>query len=82
MSQVITAVFGNPSAASAAVQDIEVANIPSARIVRDTASNENWRHNPSRQCAMVTVAVDEPHAALVSGIFRMYAPVTLQKDAA
>jgi hypothetical protein len=79
MSEVITAVFGAASAASAAVYDLEVAKIPSAKITPDTRANANY---PARECAMVTVAVDERHADLVSGILNMYAPVAVQRRAA
>lgn len=83
MSEVITAVFGNGSAATAAVQDLEVAKIPSARIVPNSLRNANSRNrDPSPQCALVAVAVDGPHANLVSSIFTMYAPVAVRKRAA
>jgi hypothetical protein len=72
---VITAVFGAASAASAAAEDIEVARIPSASITRDTRSTDAL----SRQCAVVTVAVDELHEETVSGILGMYAPVTMRQ---
>jgi hypothetical protein len=82
MSEVITAVFGNGSAATAAVHDLEIARIPTVRIVPDTLRDAARDRDPSRQCAVVTVAVDEPHADLVSGILDMYAPVAVQKRAA
>jgi hypothetical protein len=76
---VITAVFGASSAAVAALHDLEVANIPSARIMPDRRGHAIY---PSRECKLVTVAVAEPHAELVSGILNMYAPVLIQKRAA
>lgn len=83
MSEVITAVFGAASAASAAVNDIEVAKIPSAKVIPDSQRDEKaCSRVPSLECAMVSVAVDGPHADLVSGILRMYAPVTVRKRAA
>jgi hypothetical protein len=83
MNEVITAVFGNGSAATAAVHDLEVAKIPSVEIIPDRQRNADaGNRGPSPQCALVTVAVDEPHADLVSGILNMYAPVAVQKRAA
>ena len=82
MSEVITAVFGNGSAATAALNDLKVAQIPSVRIVPDPRRRNSRLRDLSQHCALVTVAVDEPHADLVSGILSMYAPVAVQKRAA
>ena len=83
MSEVITAVFGDGSAASAALDDLKAARIPSARVIPNARSNGTALYpDPSRQCAMISVAVDDPHAELVSGILGMYAPVAVRKRAA
>lgn len=72
MTELIVAVFGAASAADAAVQDLEVARIPSAVIQREIPRSTGVR--PS-----VTVVVDELHAAAVTGILNQYGPLKLEE---
>jgi hypothetical protein len=75
MTELVLAVFDAASAADAAVQDLEVAGIPSAVIRRGVPGNRGAP--PS-----VTVAVDEIHAVAVTGILNLYGPLKLEERAA
>jgi hypothetical protein len=75
MTELVLAVFDAASAADAAVQDLEVAGIPSAVIRRGVPGN---RSAPPA----VTVAVDEIHAVAVTGILNLYGPLKLEERAA
>jgi hypothetical protein len=74
MTELVLAVFDAASAADAAVQDLEVARIPSAVIQRKVSGSTSAQ--PS-----VTVAVDEIHAAAVTGILNQYGPLSKSKSA-
>jgi hypothetical protein len=84
MTEMVIAVFEAVSAADAAVQDLDVARIPSAVIRReiraDSAQPDN-RNTSGRQsqqsCGLssVTVTVQEMHAAAVTGILNQYGPL-------
>jgi hypothetical protein len=71
MTELVLAVFDAASAADAAVQDLEVAGIPSAVIRRGVPGN---RSAPSA----VTVA----DAVAVTGILNLYGPLKLEERAA
>ena len=79
-TETIVAVFDTAMAADAAVQDLEVARIPSAVVQQ---SSGTLRGN-TRPCAQphVTVTVDNKHAALVAGILDQYGRVVGVTDAA
>jgi hypothetical protein len=87
MTEIVTAVFETPAMAEAAVQDLNVARIPSAVIQRGTGdsalradSNAVWHRNANAwQRPMVTVAVDELHADAVTGILRQFAPLDVDE---
>ena len=76
MTEVVTAVFDAASAADAAVQDLDVARIPSAVIRREMrddpvqpdSSTSGRQSKRSRGFSSVTVIVKEMHAAAVTGI--------------
>ena len=72
MTELVLAVFDAASAADAAVQDLEVADRPSAVIRRGVRGN---RSAPPA----VTVAVDEIHAVAVTGILNLYGPLKLEE---
>lgn len=72
MTELILAVFEVASAADAAVQDLEVARIPSAVVQREVSGSTSAQ--PS-----VTVAVDEIHAAAVTGILSQYGPLQIEE---
>jgi hypothetical protein len=82
MTEIVLAVFDAASAADAAVQDLEVARIPSAVIrreirgnpePRDDSSASGWHSKPA-----VTIAVDEMHVAAVTGILEIYGPLEIE----
>ena len=75
MTELVLAVFDAASAADAAVQDLEVARIPSAVIQRKVSGSTSAQ--PS-----VTVAVDEIHAAAVTGILNQYGPLQIEERTA
>jgi hypothetical protein len=75
MTELMLAVFEAASAADAAVQDLEVAHIPSAVIRRGVPGN----HDAPPAAA---VAVDEKHAVAVTGILNLYSPLKLEERAA
>jgi hypothetical protein len=63
MRELVLAVFDAASAADAAVQDLEVARIPSAVIQRGVRDGPELRDNSSASARpSVIVAVDEMHA--------------------
>ena len=74
MRELVLAVFDAASAADAAVQDLEVARIPSAVIQRGSRA-------PGAP-PLVTVAVDEMHAPAVTGILNQYGPLEIEERAA
>ena len=90
MTELVTAVFDTPAKAEAAVQDLNVARIPSAVVQRGTGnstlrvdSNAVWQRNANAwQRPMVTVAVDEMHADAVTGILRQFGPLDLDERVA
>ena len=75
MTELMFAVFDAVSEADAAVEDLEVARIPSAVIRRGIPGNRSAP--PS-----VTVAVDETHAGAVTGILSLYSPRQFEERAA
>ena len=75
MTELVLAVFDAASAADVAVQDLEVARIPSAVIQREVSGSTSAQ--PS-----VTVAVDEIHAAAVTGILNQYGPLQIEERTA
>ena len=88
MTEMVIAVFETASAADAAVQDLDVARIPSAVIRREMRNDPALPDNRStsdRQSkrgyglSSVTVAVDEIHAAAVTGILNQYAPLEIEE---
>jgi hypothetical protein len=87
MTEMVIAVFDATSAADAAVQDLEVARIPSAVIRREVPDNPELRDDSTRHGAQIrgrpvmTVAVDDIHAELVTGILDQYAPLDIQERA-
>ena len=90
MTDMVTAVFEASSTAEAAIQDLEVARIPSVVIQRGTSGDRDgsastwhsvagaWHNKRSRDWPSVTVAVDEIHAALVAGILNQHGPLVLE----
>jgi hypothetical protein len=90
MTEMVIAVFETASAADAAVQDLDVARIPSAVIrrgMRDDRTLPDNRSTSGRQSkrgydlSSVTVAVDEMHAAAVTGILNQYGPLEIEERA-
>jgi hypothetical protein len=91
MTELVTAVFEAPSTAEAAIQDLEVARIPSVVIQRGTSGDRDgsasswhsvagaWHNKRSRDWPLVTVAVDEIHATLVAGILNQHGPLELEE---
>jgi hypothetical protein len=73
MTELVLAVFDAASVADAAVQDLEVARIPSVVIQREAPGSARPR---------VTVAVDELHAGAVTGILNQYGPLEIEERAA
>jgi adenosine/AMP kinase len=83
MTELVLAVFDAASAADAAVQDLEVAHIPSAVIQRGVRNGPELRDNSSASARpLVIVAVDEMHAAAVTGILNQYDPLEIEERAA
>ena len=87
MTEVVTAVFEAASAADAAVQDLDVARIPSAVIRREMrddlvqpdSSTSGRQSKRSRGFSSVTVTVKEMHAAAVTGILNRYGPLEIEE---
>jgi hypothetical protein len=87
MTELVIAVFETPTIAEAAVQDLNVARIPSAVVQRGPGnsalredSNAVWHRNANAwQRPMVTVAVDEMHADAVTGILRQFGPLDIEE---
>jgi len=91
MTELVTAVFEAPSTAEAAIQDLEMARIPSVVIQRGVSGNRDgsvstwdsvasaWHNKRSRDWPSVTVAVDEIHATLVAGILNQHGPLELEE---
>jgi hypothetical protein len=88
MAEMVIAVFDAASAADAAAQDLDVARIPSAvirREIRDDSPLPDNRSTSGRQSKRsyglpsVTVAVDEIHAAAVTGILNLYGPLEIEE---
>jgi hypothetical protein len=90
MTEIVTAVFETPATAEAAMQDLQVARIPSAVVQRGGGdsvlrkdSNAVWHHKASAwQRPMVRVAVDEMHADAVTGILRQFGPLSIEERVA
>ena len=70
MTETVIAVFDDASAADAAVQDLEVARVPSAGIRREIGDGPG---------PVVTVTVDEMHADAVTGILNQHGPLHLEE---
>ena len=91
MTELMTAVFEASSMAEAAIQDLEMARVPSVVIQRGVSGDRDgrastWdsvtsaRHNKrSRDWPSVTVTVDEIHAILVAGILNQHGPLELEE---
>jgi hypothetical protein len=88
MTEMVIAVFETASAADAAVQDLDVARIPSAvirrgmrddRVLPDNQSTSSPQSKRGYGLSSVTVAVDEIHAAAVTGILNQYAPLEIEE---
>ena len=81
MNQIVVAVFEAESSADAAVQDLEVARIPSVIIKRYAAADPEERITPTgseghpQGCSLVTVSVDDGHAEAVTGILKRHGSV-------
>jgi hypothetical protein len=69
MSETVIAVFDDASAADAALQDLEVARIPSTGIRREVGT-------PG---PVLTVTVDEMHADAVTGILNQHGPIHVEE---
>lgn len=98
MAEIVIAVFEAASAADAAVRDLEVARIPSAVIGREISGDRErrdsgdvsawqgtasaWHRKRCRGWPSVTVAVDEIHAAVVTGILNQYGPLEIEERSA
>ena len=94
MTELVTAVFEAPSTAEAAIQDLEMARIPSVVIQRGVSGDRDgsastwhsvadaWHNKRSRDWPSVTVAVDEIHATLVAGILNQHGPLELEERVA
>jgi hypothetical protein len=87
MTEIVIAVFETPTIAEAAVQDLNVARIPSAVVQRggrNSALREDsdavWHRNANAwQRPVVTVAVDAMHADAVTGILRQFGPLDIEE---
>jgi hypothetical protein len=86
MTEIVRALFETPATAEAAMQDLRVARIPSAVIqggdggTSGHGSEPLWKRNASAwQRPMVTVAVDEMHADVVTGILRQFGPLNIEE---
>ena len=81
MNQIVVAVFEGQSSADAAVDDLEVANIPSVVIKRYAAADPEERITPTgfeghpQGCPLVTVSVDDAHTQAVTGILKQHGSV-------
>ena len=94
MTELVTAVFEAPSMAEAAIQDLEMARIPSVAIQRGVSGDRDgkastwhsvagaWHNKRSRDWPSVRVAVDEIHATLVAGILNQHGPLELEERVA
>jgi hypothetical protein len=96
MTELVTAVFEAPSTAEAAIQDLEMARIPSVVIQRGVSGDRDgnasastwhsvadaWHNKRSRDWPSVTVAVDDIHATLVAGILNQHGPLELEERVA
>jgi hypothetical protein len=78
VTEMVIAVFETASAADAAVQDLEVARIPSAVVQREAGGGQKRQ----RRWPSVRVAVGEMHALAVTGILDRYAPLELEERTA
>jgi hypothetical protein len=87
VTEVIVAVFESSLAAEAAVQDLEVARIPSAvveRLISESVVSEDIDAlSPGKVKAWPTVkvVVDEMHADAVTGILRQYGRLNMEMRA-
>ena len=70
MTETVIAVFDGASAADAALQDLEVARIPSAGIRREVGDDPK---------PVVAVTVDEMHADAVTGILNQHGPLHVEE---
>jgi hypothetical protein len=83
MTQRVIAVFDTEYLADAAVQDLEVARIPSAIIQRYAVGDPEQRLIPTAPngqhngCPLVTVTVDEVHTEAVAGILDQHGAVEI-----
>ena len=87
MAEVI-AVFNAESAADVAVRDLEAARISSATIRREVRGDLDFRDESGQERTQihgrpaVTVAVDDVHSELVTGIPDQYTSLDVQEYAA
>ena len=86
MNEVVVAVYRSALAAEAAVQDLEVARVPSTTVrqfVSDPAADEellevrNHHRRTTSGDRVVTVTVDERHASAVLEILALQAPAVM-----
>jgi hypothetical protein len=77
MTELVLAMFDAASAANMAIQDLEVARIPSAVIQRGVRNDSSASARP-----LVIVAVDEMHAPAITGILNQYCPLEIEERAA
>ena len=87
MNEVVVAVYRSALAAEAAVQDLEVARVPSTTVrqfVSDPAAQEGLLelHNRSFSSGdrVVAVTVEDRHATAVMAILNMQAPVCMTEE--
>jgi hypothetical protein len=88
MNEVVIAVYKTALAAETAVEDLNVAKVPSAivrQFVSDPAAREGLLEIPDRSMAsgdrVVAVTVDDRHARAVTGILELQAPAMMTEAA-
>jgi hypothetical protein len=88
MRAFVLAVFDTPTRADTAIEDLEVARIPTVRVQREAHSDTrgpseaNWHRSGSAwQRPLVRVAVDYINADAVTEILGQYGPVKVEEYA-
>jgi hypothetical protein len=78
---VVVAVYNTTRAAETTVADLQIARVPTTRIVSDPAARaglaESCKLGRSSGSGVVAVTVDDRHASLVLGILQMQAPASM-----
>jgi len=73
MREIVVAVYDSRSAARAALEDLEIARIPTAMV----HPSVTWETVSGDQRS-ITVSVDDQHASAVTDILALQVPVSLE----